>query len=323
MTYLVTGGTGFIGSRVVRNLVREGEQVVVYDWALERRMLERLLKPEEIEEKVKLVRGDVSDFSQLMSVIKQYNIEKVVHLAAFLLHDVNANPLLSVKVNCEGTVNVFEAARLMNLKKVIWISSGSIFGPPEHYPQEYIPNDAPPLPQNLYGMTKYFDEQYATYYADRYNLDITAIRLVLVYGAWQSRGRTAAIVQQMIVNPALGKPGKVPAAGDNILGWTYVEDAARAIILACKSGKTVTRSFSVRGMIHPVKEMAAYVKELLPEADITLLPMERSKSHLIMTCKYDTTRIEEELGFKLQWSMKDGVRETINLIRREQGLPTA
>jgi nucleoside-diphosphate-sugar epimerase len=109
------------------------------------------------------------------------------------------------------------------LSKGVWISSGSVFGPPEAYSQEYIPNDAPHFPQNLYGATKSIDEQFAAYYADRYKLDISAIRLVLVYGAWQSHGRTAAIIREMVVNPALGKPGKVPAADVNVLGWTYVE----------------------------------------------------------------------------------------------------
>jgi nucleoside-diphosphate-sugar epimerase len=321
MTYLVTGGTGFIGSRVTRDLVRAGESVVVYDWAPESIMLERLLSRREIENQVKIVRGDVTDFAHLTSIIKQYNVETIVHLAALLLHDVNENPLLAVKINCEGTVATFEAVRLLDLKKVVWISSGSVFGPPDAYHQEYIPNDAPHYPQNLYGVTKSLDEQFATYYADKYGLDIKAIRLVLVYGPWQSRGRTAAIVREMVTNPALGKPGRIPAARDNILGWTYVDDAARAIVLACKAGKTKTRSFSVRGSIHSVGEIIDYVTELIPDASISALPLERSKSHLIMTCKYDMTNIEEELGFQLQWTMKQGIKETINLVRREHGLP--
>ena len=102
MTYLVTGGTGFIGSRIVRNLVREGEQVVVYDWNPERIALTRLLSTEEINTHVKIVQGDVTDYVHLTGVIKQYNCEKVVHLAALLLHDVNANPALALKLNCEG-----------------------------------------------------------------------------------------------------------------------------------------------------------------------------------------------------------------------------
>ena len=320
MTYLVTGGTGFIGSRIVRDLVRNNEDVVVLDWYPEKIALQRMLNEEEIEGKVKIIQGDVTDYFHLIRIIKQYNIEKIVHTAALLLHDVNSNPLLAVKVNCEGTVAVFEAAKLLGIKKVVWISSGSIFGPPERYAQEFIPNDALPDPQNLYGATKALDEQFAAYYSDIYGLDIEAIRLVLVYGAWQTHGRTAAIIQQLVINPALGRPGRVPAAGDNILGWTYIEDAVRAILLACKAPKTKTRSFSVRGNIHSVKEIADYVRELIPGANISLLPLEKSRSHLIMTCKYDMTRIEEELGFRLKWTMKQGIKDTINLVRREKGL---
>jgi nucleoside-diphosphate-sugar epimerase len=125
----------------------------------------------------------------------------------------------------------------------------------------------------------------------------------------------------MVANPALGKPGRVPAARDNVLGWTYVDDAARAIVLACKAAKTKTRSFSVRGMIHSIGEIIDYVTELIPDARISVLSLEKSQSHLIMTCKYDMTNIEEELGFRLQWTMKQGIKATINMIRQGNGLP--
>jgi UDP-glucose 4-epimerase len=241
-------------------------------------------------------------------------------MAAIMLLEFNSNPLLGVKVNCEGTASVFESARFLGLKKVVWASSGSVFGPAEKYPQEYIPNDAPHYPQNIYGAAKSFDEFMAAYYSDRYGLDITALRFVMVYGAGQLRGRTAAIIRQLVCNPALGKPGKVPAAGDNVLGWTYVDDAARAMVLASKISQTKTKAFSVMGEIHTVQEIADYVRELIPEADITLLPLERSASHTIMTCKYDTRLVEEELGYRSQWSMKRGIKETISIVRQEHGL---
>jgi UDP-glucose 4-epimerase len=320
MAYLVTGGAGFIGSHIVRDLVREGEQVVVYDWFPERSGLERLLSEEEIKSNVKIVHGDVTNFAQLIRTLQENKVDKVIHMAALMLLEVNANPLLGVKVNCEGTVSVFEAARFLGLKKVVWPSSGSVFGPADKYPEEYIPNDAPHYPQNIYGAAKSFDEFVAAYYSDRYGLDITALRFVMVYGAGQVRGRTAAIMRQLVYNPALGKPGKVPAAGDNILGWTYVDDAAKATVIASKVSQTRTKAYSVRGDIHTVQEIADYVKELIPDADITLLPLERSASHTIMTCKYDTSLIEEELGYRPQWTMKKGIKETINTVRQEHGL---
>jgi UDP-glucose 4-epimerase len=321
MTTLVTGGTGFIGSRNVRDLVRDGETVVVYDWQPDIKSLQRVLTEEEIAGRVKIVQGDVTNFPLLFRTLKENKADKIVHMAGLLIHDVIANPLQGVKVNCEGTTNVFEAARLLELKKVVWPSSGSVYGPPEKYPQEYIPNDAPHYPQNLYGATKSLDEMIAAHYIDRYGLDITGLRFVMVYGFGQSRGRTAAIVRELIGNPALGKPGKVPAAGDNVLGWTYIEDAAAAVKLALKAVWPPTQTYSVRGEIRLVKEMAGYVREYFPRAEINLLALDRSASHTIMTCKYDMTLIEKELGYHSQWTARDGVRDTINRVRKEANLP--
>jgi nucleoside-diphosphate-sugar epimerase len=321
MAILVTGGAGFIGSHVVRDLVHEGEKVIVYDNFPRTALLERLLNRNELEKNVKIVQGDVTDYSLLIKTIKDNEIDKVIHFAAVMILEFNANPPLGVKVNLEGTANVFEAVRFLGLKKVVWTSSGSVFGPPEMYQQEYIPNDAPHYPQNLYGGAKSFNELLASHYINRYGLDITALRFVMVYGAGQTNGRTAAIIRQMVYNPALGKPGKVPAAADNVLGWTYVDDAARATVLATSAFGLKTNAFSVMGKIHTVQEIADCVRSYLPKAEINLLPLEKSASHTIMTCKYDTRHIEEELGFFPEWTMPQGIKETINIVRRENGLP--
>jgi UDP-glucose 4-epimerase len=321
MVYLITGGCGFIGSHVVRDLVREGEKVIVYDSFPRRTTLEMLLTPDEIDKDVKIVPGDITDYALLVKTLKDNNIEKIIHLAAVMILEFNANPLLGVRVNLEGTASVFEAARFLGIKRVVWASSGSVFGPGTMYPEEYIPNDAPQFPQNLYGAAKSFNEILADYYSNRYKLDITALRFVMVYGPGQTNGRTAAIMTQMVYNPALGKPGRVPAAADNVLGWTYVDDAARATVMAAKAAGLKTRAFSVMGRIHTVQEVADVVHSVLPKAEINLLALEKSASHTIMTCKYDTTRIEQELGFFPQWTMPQGMIATINTVRRQAGLP--
>jgi nucleoside-diphosphate-sugar epimerase len=321
MTYLITGGAGFIGSHVVRDLAQEGEKVIVYDNFPRRDTLEMLLSPEALEKYVKIVHGDVTDYSLLVRTLKDNNVHRIIHLAAIMILEFNANPVLGVRVNFEGTANVFEAARFLGIKRVVWTSSGSVFGPGTMYAEEYIPNDAPQYPQNLYGGAKSFNELLANHYINRFGLDITALRFVMVYGPGQTNGRTAAIMKQMVYNPALGKPGRVPAAADNVLGWTYVDDAARATVMAVKASNLKTKAFSVMGRIHTVKEVADVVKGALPDASIELLPLDRSQSHTIMTCKYDTTSIEQGIGFYPAWTMPDGIKATINTIRRVNGLP--
>jgi UDP-glucose 4-epimerase len=320
MTILITGGAGFIGSYVVRDLVREGERIIVYDNNPRMEGIGRWLSPEQIEKQVKVVHGDVTDYATLVKTLKENEVEKVIHLAAVMILEFNTNPLLGVKVNLEGTAAVFEACRFLGINRVVWASSGSVFGPSTAYAEEYIPNDAVQIPQNLYGAAKSFNELLANHYINRYKLDITALRFVMVYGAGQTNGRTAAIMKQMVYNPAAGKPGKVPAAADNVLGWTYVDDAARAVVLAVKASGLKTKAFSVMGKIHTVQEVADVVHSVLPKAEINLLALEKSASHTIMTCKYDTSRIEAELGYYPQWEMPRGMIETINIVRRENAL---
>ena len=316
MSYLVTGGTGLIGSCIVRDLVREGEHVVVYDILPDRRLLERLMSGNEIENKVTIIPGDVTDPPHLFRTIVENRVEKIIHTASLLTLDSNSNPYLAVKVNCQGTICVFEAARTLGLTKVVWASSNSCFGPAEKYAQEYIPNDAPHYPQNIYGATKAFNEAAATYYFNHYGVDITGIRYMHVYGVGVRRGFFATILQELITNPALGKPGRVPH-GDAMIGWSYVDDAARATVMASKVLKTKTTSYSIMGDVRSVREAADYVGRILPQADITVLPGTFTGDPV----KFDTTAIEQEIGYRPEWSMERGIKEAINTIRKENGLP--
>lgn len=320
MVYLVTGGTGFIGARVVRDLVNLGERVVAYDFAPSVAALEQVLDKAAITQNVELVAGDVTDYPLTVRTLKEHNVEKIIHLASLMYLDVNANPLRGIRVNIEGTANIFEAARLLGIKKVVWESSGSVFGPPHKYTEEFIPNDAPHYPQNLYGAAKSFNENVAAYYTNRYKLDITALRLVMVYGPGQKRGRAARIIQELVGNPAIGKPGKVPAAAENILGWVYIDDAARATVMTSRVVNPPTGVYSVMGDVCTVGEIADYVKSLIPGAEISLLPAEKARGDTIMAVKYDMKPFEAEIGYRPQWTMEAGIKETMNAIRRENGL---
>lgn len=315
MTYLVTGGTGLIGSRIVRDLVSLGQSVVVYDWQPNKSFLESIIQEKEIDKMVKIVKGDVTDLPLLLRTIKTFTVEKIIHTASLLTLETNSDPILGLKVNCEGTLCVFEAAKISGLKKVVFASSNSVFGPPTKYPEEYIPNDAPHLPQNIYAATKSFNEIAANYYFDHYKVDITGVRYMHVYGVGQSRGIFAKIVKELVLNPALGKPGIVPY-GDAVIGWSYVDDPARATVMASMVSSTKTRSFSTVGDIYPIKDVANYIRDILPDVNISLMPGEFTRDPINL----DTNPIETEIGYYPKWTMQKGMKETINLARKEQRL---
>jgi len=318
MNYLVTGGTGLIGSRIVRDLVKGGGQVVAYDLYPEGSFLHQMLSDEE-KQRVKIVRGDMTDLPNLIHICQDNQVEKVFHLASLLSEAAKANPPLALKVMAEGTLNIFEVARMLGLKKVVWASSCSVFGPPEMYAEEYIPNDAPHYPYwrggGIYPACKSFCENLALNYIEEYGVDISAIRYGVVYGPMRYGGASFIVTRELIEKPAAGEPGVVPF-GDDSPNWLYADDAARATILASKAVMPKTKAYSISSDIRSIKEVADYVRKLLPDADITLLP-----GLIGMHFKYDTTPIKEELGFEPEWPIERAVKDMINTVRKQCGLP--
>lgn len=310
MRYLVTGGTGFIGAYVTRLLVQEGKEVVAYDIDPRREILEYLIGKEQIT-LVRMIKGDITDLAHLIRTAQEFHITKIVHLAALLSRASSENPSLAVRTNCDGTANIFETARILRLEKVVYASSNTVFGTADMYEKEYIPNDAPHYPLSVYGACKSFNERFAGYYFSEYGVDSVGLRFPAVYGIGHREGAASSILtEELMVKPALGKPGKVPYSGNEILNWLYVEDAARGVVMASQKARTKTRAFNMGGEICSVAAAVQVVKKLIPGADLTFLPR-----HIEFTGKFETTQIREEIGYQPQWTLERGIKQVIDAVR--------
>lgn len=318
MNYLVTGGCGFIGSHILRQLKRQGHNPIAYDLFPSKTSIEQVFTPEELSE-IKIIQGGLDDRDFLTNTMKENHIDAVIHLAALLGEAGENDREAAVRVNIIGTINVFEAALAAGVKRVVWASSSSVFAPSAVYDKLYhtelVPNDALLQPNTVYGATKTFNEFLGKMYYERYGLETIGLRFGMVFGIARMRG-LAQYVSNLINNPAEGLPGEVDA-GDTAPCWIYVEDAARAAVIASQCPNPETRNFFISGDIASIADVRDYVLTLLPDAQIKLNP------GVVFGSAYnvDESAAEKELGFKCEYSVYDGVHETINLIRKKKGLP--
>jgi len=307
LRYLVTGGTGFIGSHLARRLTDEGEEVSVVDTNPEFRIGDGL-------ERVRVYKGDVSDATQLIGIAKKEQVDQIVHLAYLLIPESRESPVRAVRVNCEGTNNVFEATRLLDLRRVVWASSIVVYGSAEEYGGRVVDEGDRLNPSTIYGACKEFNERMALHYHQTYGLDSIGLRFTVVYGPGRARG-ASAFASDLIERPALGLKAVVPYS-DSLVDWMYVGDAVEAILLSSKVKSTESKVFNTAGETHTIREAAGFVRELVPDAEIDLQP-----GDLGWQMRINIDRARRELGYSPRFGLKAGMREHMKFIRARRGLP--
>lgn len=310
MNCLVTGGCGFLGTYAVRVLLRHEALVVTYDLAPRQNVISRVLNPEELE-RVRIVAGDINDVTHLFGVITDNRIDTIVHLAALLVDESAANPTRAIQVNCLGLNHVFEAARIFQLRRVVWASSAGVLGGAEMYDCEWIPDQVPLYPRSVYGACKALNEHMACHYFENMGVDNIGLRFPIVYGPGRLRG-VGAFGSMMIESAALGQSYTVPYAGDTMLNWLHVDDASQSIFLASTVKGTETRVFNVSGDVRSVKDAIRCVQHIVPKAKLYL-----GEGYIGFAQKYDHEGIERQLGYRPRLRIEEGFRESLDYFRRE------
>jgi nucleoside-diphosphate-sugar epimerase len=317
VNYLVTGGTGFIGAYAVKALLEAGHGVTVFDLMLNREYLAEVLGAPPGND-VRLLSGDITDLPMVLRAMHEAQAQRVVHLAATLSISSEANPLRTLKVNCEGTIHVFEAALALGASKVVWASSVAVFGSAERT-EERLDNNAYHAPTGLYGAVKAMNERLGMHYKRQRGLDNIGLRFTIVYGYGKAltipRGTGVDYMTELLEKPAIGEPGVIHN-GDDTLDLLYVEDVGRAIHLATEASPCPQSGLTIVGDTRSMRDAVACVRRLLPQAELQV-DANRSGSQV----RYDGSVTEAAIGYSPQFTMEEGFRRTINAMRVKHGLP--
>jgi nucleoside-diphosphate-sugar epimerase len=160
--YIITGGCGFLGTWIVKQLLDQGHGVTVFDLQKITKRWEMILSPEEIE-RVGFRSVKIEETADVLAAVAEIKPDGIIHLAGLQVPTCRDNPILGAKVNVLGTLNIFEAAKASKKSggkdvRVVYASSAAVFGPDAEYPDGAVGDDAALKPTNHYGAYKLCNE---------------------------------------------------------------------------------------------------------------------------------------------------------------------
>ncbi len=313
MTVLITGGAGLIGSHLARTFLDRGEKVVIFDIVTNDR-LERE-KPQNLVQ----VRGDVSNWAEVLNVVKDNEVGTIFHMAARLTVASEGNPWACLNVNGLGTYNVLEAARLFGAKKILFTSSIGSYGVSA---DTIVTEDTIQRPTNIYGVTKVFGELLGSYYCTKFGLDFRGLRFPQIVGPGVVAEGIGQYNPQLIEAAILGKPFEAWVPEDTIMPMIYIKDAIKSLVMLhdAEEEQMKTRIYGV-GQIMPAPtaaELLAEVKKFYPQAQITFRPTPAAMRILEKIPRYIKGDLAEvEWGWKPTYSLEDMVRDFIEEFKKD------
>jgi len=238
MKYVVTGGAGFIGSNIVEELVKRGEEVKVID-NLSTGKRENL---EGILDKITLVEADICDTELMKKEFDGYDY--VLHQAALVLvQESIENPIKTNKINSYGTLSVLLAAHEAGIKRVVFASSAAVYGDNEELP---LNENAMVQPLSPYAVTKVAGEQYCKVFSEIYGLETVVLRYFNVFGPRQDPNSDyAAVIVKFIQKMLKAEKPTIYGDGEQTRDFVHVDNVVEANLLACTADNVSGEVFNI------------------------------------------------------------------------------
>lgn len=302
MTTLVTGGAGFIGIEVVRLLLDGGEErPAVFSRSPSRERLG------DLADRVHAIPGDLGNFSHVLEAVKTVRPDCIYHLGAMLSVPSDIDPASAIQTNAMGTFYVLEAARLFDVKQVIFSSSIGTYG--YDIEGDRISDTTLQRPQFFYGATKVFGEHMGLFFKRKYGLDVRGIRYPSVIGPGVSTPGAVQYTSWMIEESIKGNPFTIWVEPKTQVPVMYITEAAEATLKLAQAPleniKTV--NYLVDGL-KPTPSAAALadaVRTKLPRAELDFKPDAKIQPLVDELVRpLDDSRAQEEWGWKPTYDLQ-------------------
>lgn len=303
---LVTGGAGFIGSALVRELLEEEANVVVYDNFLRGSMLNL----NDVEDKIKVIKGDILD-QNFVNVLKENKIEYVFNYAANpYIPECYDYPHEFLDVNTKGTMNVMLCCKEASVKRILHCSSSEIYGSCKQNPMD---EHHPTLPHSTYAVTKLAADRICFTLAYEQKVPIIIARQFNCYGPRETH---PYIIPELITQLSQTnnlKLGNIKARRD----FTYVEDAARAAVALIKCPEAVGECFNIgNGQDWSVEELANMISKFFGHDSINIeIDQKRLRPFDVEKLQANYFRLHRLTGWKPDVSIEEGLKRTIDYFK--------
>lgn len=307
MHIFVTGSSGFLGAGVVGALLARGDSVIAFDTQAGKHATSDMSR-------LTQVTGDITQPQSLVQTMVADKPDAVIHCAAIVsvLSSVGS-PREIVRVNVEGSINVFDAMREAGVKRCIHISSEEAYGP---FRADRIDEKHPLDPAMPYGICKAAVEHLGRTYRDLHGLEVINLRPSWVYGPGLPRAR----IPKNLVDAALaGRELHVPSGADSAIDHTYIDDVVTAILMSLDHPHHRYDAYNIgSGRATSVSELIAIIREFVPGAKLSAGPgpyRHGDQIEIVRKGALDVSRAATAFGWKPRYDIRAGLAAYIEVLR--------